>query len=143
MRRRDREYEVGDHVFIKVTSMKGQTYFGAKGKLAPRYIGPFEIIEKINPVAYQVALPPSMEHMHNVFHVFMLWDYLQDPFHVIELTHVLLTDDYTYKERPIQIVNCRIKKLRNKEIPLVKVDWQNHGGTYATWEREDDMKQRY
>ena len=101
VRSRDREYVVGDHVFVKVTPMKGQTRFGVKGKLAPRYVGPYEIIEKINPVAYQVALPPELEHMHNVFHFSMLRDYLRDPFHVIEPTHVVLSDDYTYKERPI------------------------------------------
>ncbi|XP_028107999.1 uncharacterized protein LOC114306871 [Camellia sinensis] len=82
-----------------------ETWFGVKGKLAPRYIGPYEIIEKINPVTYQVALPPVMENMHNVFHISMLLDYLRDPLHVIELTHVLLKDDFTYEERPIQIVN--------------------------------------
>ena len=113
---------MGDHVFVKVTPMKGQTRFGVKGKLVPRYVGPYEIIEKINPVAYQVAFLPEMEHMHNVFHISMLRDYLRDPFHVIEPTHVVLSDDYTYEERPVQIVNRRIKKLRNKEIPLVKVD---------------------
>jgi len=134
---------VGDHVFIKVTPIKGQTHFGTKGKLAPRYVGPYKIIEKINSVAYQVALPPEMEHMHNVFHVSMLLDYLRDPFHVIEPTHVLLSNDYTYAERPIQIMNRRIKKLRNKKIPLVKVDWKKHGGVCATWEREDGMMKRY
>ncbi|KAF5934507.1 hypothetical protein HYC85_030678 [Camellia sinensis] len=66
-----------------------------------------------------------------------------DPLHVIEPTHVLLKDDYTYEEWPIQIGNRRIKRLRNKEIPLVKVDWQNHGGTYATWEIEEDMMKKY
>ena len=84
-----------------------------------------------------------MEHMHNVFHVSMLREYLRAPLDVIEPTHVLLKDDYTYEERPIQIVNRRIKRLRNKEIPLVKVDWQNHGGTYATWETEKDKMKRY
>ncbi|XP_028125996.1 uncharacterized protein LOC114322780 [Camellia sinensis] len=123
--------------------MKGQTRFGVKGKLAPRYVGPYEILEKINSMTYLVALPPVMEHMHNVFHISMLRDYLRDPLHVIEPTHVLLKDDYTYEERPIQIVNRRVKRLRNKEIPLVKIDWKNHGGTYATWETEEDMMRRY
>ncbi|XP_028105382.1 uncharacterized protein LOC114304425, partial [Camellia sinensis] len=137
------EYEVGDHMFIKVTSMKDQTRFGVKGKLAPRYVGLYEILEKINLVIYWIALPPVMEHMHNVFHVSILRDYLQDPLHVIEPTHVLLKDDYTYEERQIQIVNRRIKRLRNKEILLEKVDWQNHRGTYATWEIEEYMIRRY
>ncbi|XP_028107157.1 uncharacterized protein LOC114306171 [Camellia sinensis] len=123
--------------------MKGQTRFDVKGKLAPRYVGPYEILEKINSVTYRVALPLVMEHMHNVSHVSMLREYLRDPLHVIEQTHVLLKDDYTYKERPIQIVNRRIKRLRNKEIPLVNVDWQNHGGTYATSETKEDMMKRY
>ena len=93
--RRDREYKVGGHVFIKVTPMKVQTRFRVKGKLAPRYIGPYEVLEKINLVTYRVVLPPMMENMHNVFHVSMLRDYLRDPLHVIELTHVLLKEDYT------------------------------------------------
>ncbi|XP_028082223.1 uncharacterized protein LOC114283562 [Camellia sinensis] len=122
VRRHDRGYEVEDHVFIKVTPMKGQTWFGVKGKLALRYVGPYEILEKINPVTYRVALPPVMENMHNVFHVSILRGYLRDPFHVLKPTHILLKDDYTYAERSIQIVNRRIKRLRNKKIPLVKVD---------------------
>ncbi|XP_028123140.1 uncharacterized protein LOC114320228 [Camellia sinensis] len=122
VRRRDREYEIDDHLFIKVTPMKGQTRFKVKDKLAPRYVGPYEMLEKINLVTYRVALPPMMEHIHNIFHVSMLRDYLRDPLHVIEPTYVLLKDDYTYEERPIQIVNYRIKRSRNKEIPSVKVD---------------------
>ncbi|XP_028083298.1 uncharacterized protein LOC114284560 [Camellia sinensis] len=123
--------------------MIGQTRFGMKDKLTPRYIGPYEILEKINSVMYRVALPSVMEQMHNVFHISMLRDYQRDPLHVIEPTYVLLKDDYTYEERPIQIVNRRIKSLRNKEIPLVKVDWKNHGGTYATLETEEDMMKIY
>ncbi|XP_028099051.1 uncharacterized protein LOC114298640 [Camellia sinensis] len=143
VRRRYREYEVGDHMFIKMTPMKGQTRFDVKGKLALRCVRPYEILEKINPVTYRVALPLVMENMHNVFHVSILRDYLRDPLHVIELTHVLLKDDYTYEERPMQIINRQIKRLRNKDIPLVKVNWQNHKRTYATWETEEEMMKRY
>mgnify|MGYP003702227233 CR=1 FL=1 len=81
--------------------------------------------------------------MHNVFHVSMLREYIRDPLHEIEPTHVLLKDDYTYEEWLIQIVNRRIKRLRNKGIPLVKVDWQNHEGTFPTWETEADMMKIY
>ncbi|XP_028107068.1 uncharacterized protein LOC114306099 [Camellia sinensis] len=122
VRRWEREYKVGNHVFIKVTPMKGHTRFGAKGKLAPQYIGPYEVIEKLNPVAYRVALPLDMEHMHNVFHVSMLKESLLDPQQVIEPTQILVSNDYIYEERPIRIVSRHIKKLRNKEILLVKVD---------------------
>ena len=81
--------------------------------------------------------------MHNVFYISMLREYLRDPFLVIEPTHVLLKDDFTYEERPIHIVNCWIERLMNKEIPLVKVDWKNHRETYATRETEEDMMKRY
>ncbi|XP_028063485.1 uncharacterized protein LOC114266764 [Camellia sinensis] len=122
--------------------MKGKTQFGVKGKLASKYVRPYEILEKINLVTYRVALLPVMEHMHNVFHVSILRDYLRDPLLVIEPTHALLKDDYTYEERQIQIVNRRIKRLRNKRISFVKVDWRNHRETYATWEKEEDMMKR-
>ena len=101
VRRRDREYEVRGYVFIKVTLMNGQIRFDVKDKLALRYVGPYEILEKINSVTYRVALPPVMEHMHNVFHVSMLRDFLRDSLHVIVLTHVLLKEDFKYEERPI------------------------------------------
>ena len=78
-RRRELEFEVGDHVFLKISPMKGVTRFGKKGKLAPRYIGPFEILEKINLAAYRLALPPGLNQVQNVFHVSMLRKYIRDP----------------------------------------------------------------
>ncbi|XP_028111281.1 uncharacterized protein LOC114309703 [Camellia sinensis] len=143
IRRREREDEIGNRIFIKVTPMKGHTCFGAKGKLAPRCIGPYEIIEKLNPVAHRVVLPLDIGHMHNVFHVSMLRESFLDPQQVIEPTQIIVSDDYMYEERPIRIVSRHIKKLRNKEISLVKVDWQNHSGLYVTWEREADMQGKY
>ncbi|XP_028112582.1 uncharacterized protein LOC114310690 [Camellia sinensis] len=115
IRRRDREYGVGDHVFIKVTPMKGQKRFGVKGKLAPRYIRAYEILEKISSVIYQVTLPPVMENMHNIFHISMLRDYLRDALHVMEPTHVLLKYDYMYEETNTDRLppNQEIKKQGN------------------------------
>ncbi|XP_028085168.1 uncharacterized protein LOC114286246 [Camellia sinensis] len=92
---------------------------------------------------WETHLPLAELAYNNSFYSSISMAPFEDLFHVIEPTHVVLSDDYTYEERPIQIVNKRIKKLRNKEISLVKVDWQNHGGIYATWEIEDDMKRRY
>ncbi|XP_028061583.1 uncharacterized protein LOC114265041 [Camellia sinensis] len=133
-RRRDLEFEVGDYVFIKVTLMKGQTRFGKKGKLSPRYIGPFQILERLGHVAYQIDLPPGMEQVHNVFHVSMLRGYLRDPFHVINYHQIVLDDDMVYEEKPVRILDRQVKQLRNKTIPMVKFEWKEHYGKKATWE---------
>ncbi|KAL5546672.1 hypothetical protein UlMin_006359 [Ulmus minor] len=83
-RRRPLEFQVGDLVFLKVAPMKGVMCFGKKGKLSLRYIGPFEILEKIGKVAYKLALPSELSTVHNVFHVSMLQKYISDPSHVLE-----------------------------------------------------------
>lgn len=116
VRRREGKYKGGNHVFIKFTPMKGHTRFGTNGKLAPRYIEPYEVIEKLSLVVYQVALPPDMEHMHNIFHISMLRESILDSQQVIKPTQILMSNDYTYTERPIQIISRRIMKLRNKDI---------------------------
>ena len=83
-RRRDLEFAVGDHVFLKVSPWKGITRFGHKGKLSPRYIGPFEILERVGLVAYRIALPPALSKIHNVFHVSSLRKYIPDPSHILD-----------------------------------------------------------
>ncbi|KAL5541142.1 hypothetical protein UlMin_044374 [Ulmus minor] len=83
-RRRSLEFQVGDLVFLKVAPMKGVMRFGKKGKLSPRFIGPFEILERIGKVTYKIALPPELSSVHNVFHVSMLKKYVSDPSHVLE-----------------------------------------------------------
>ncbi|CAL5428738.1 unnamed protein product [Camellia sinensis] len=110
---RDLEFEVGNHVFVKVTPMKGHPRFGKKGKLTPRYVGPFQILERVGSVAYRVALPPSMSQVHNVFHISMLRSYLPDPSHIIDHHQVVLDDKLTYEERPIRILDQQVKQLRN------------------------------
>ncbi|XP_028124957.1 uncharacterized protein LOC114321923 [Camellia sinensis] len=97
-RRRDLEYKVGDHVIVKVTLIKGHARFGKKGKLTPRYIGPFQILERLGHVAYRIALPTGMEQVHNIFLVSMLRGYLRDPFHVIDYHRIALDDDMMYEE---------------------------------------------
>ena len=137
------EFQVGDVVFLKVAPMKGVMQFGKKGKLSPRYIGPFEILERIGKVAYKLALPPNLSSVHNVFQVSMLKKYVQDPSHVLEHEPIEVHEDLTYKEKPVQILDRNEKALRNKVIPLVKVLWRNHKIKEATWEREDEMKEKY
>ena len=142
-RRRDLEFSVGEQVFLKVSPMKGIMRFGRKGKLSPRYIGPFEILDRIGNVAYRLALPPGMENVHPVFHVSMLRKYLTDPSHVIKPQEINLEEGLEYEEVPVAIVDRQVKKLRSKEIPTVKVIWRNHSQEEATWEAEEEMRTKY
>ena len=143
LKRKDIEFQIGDKVFLKVSPWKKILRFGRKGKLSPRFIGPYEIIERVGPVAYRLMLPPELEKIHNVFHVSMLRRYRSDPSHVISPTEVEINPDMSYEEEPISILAREIKELRNKKIPLVKVLWHKHGVEEATWESEDAMKERY
>ncbi|GKV43664.1 hypothetical protein SLEP1_g50928 [Rubroshorea leprosula] len=131
-RRRPLEFEVGDHVFLKVSPTKGVYRFGLKGKLSPRYIGPFEILERVGEVAYRIALPPELSNVHNVFHVSVLRKYESDPSHVINFEPLELKEDLSYTEQPIQILDRKEKVLRNKTVSLVKVLWWHHSENEAT-----------
>ena len=111
--------------------------------MAPRYVGPFEVIQRIGEVAYQLALPPQLSLVHDVFHVSMLRRYHPDPGHVIQWQEVEMVEDATYEERPIQILDRKEQVLRTKTIPLVKVLWQHHGVEEATWELESAIRERY
>ena len=142
-RRRPLEFQVGDLVFLKVAPFKGVMRFGKKGKLSPRYIGPFEILERIGNVAYRLALPQELAYVHNVFHVSMLKKYISDPSHVLDHEPIEVHEDMTYEEKPVRILAREEKVLRNKVIPLVKVLWRNHATEEATWEREDEMRKSY
>ncbi|XP_075524534.1 uncharacterized protein LOC142556932 [Primulina tabacum] len=142
-RRRDLEFAVGDHVFVKVAPMKGVMRFGKKGKLSPRFIGPFEILDRVGTLAYRVALPPNLAGVHNVFHVSMLRKYMANPSHVLNFEPLQLTPNLSYEERPVQILDRQEKKLRNKLVKRVKVKWLNHSEEEATWESEPEMRSRY
>ena len=134
---------MGDKVFLKVAPMKGIMRFGKKGKLSPRFIGPFEILERVGNVAYRLALPPSLSNVHNVFHVSLLRKYVSDLCHVLSHEPLDMKQDLIYEERPIQILDKKEKELRNKKIPLVKVLCRNSAVEEATWEREDEMRTKY
>ena len=140
---REVNFEVGDLVYLKVSPWKGILRFGKKGKLSPRYIGPYEITERIGLLAYRLDLPPELSRIHNVFHISMLRKYVPHHSHVIRPEPVELQADLTYATEPVQILSREVKQLRSKQIPLVKVQWQNQYREEATWEREDDMRERY
>ncbi|KAA3480955.1 DNA/RNA polymerase superfamily protein [Gossypium australe] len=137
LKRKDIEFQVGDLVFLKILR------FGHKGKLSPRFIRPYEVIERIGPVAYRLMLPPELNKIHNVFHVSMLRRYRSDPSHVICPSEIEIQSDLTYEEEPIRILAREVKELQNKKILLVKVMWHKHGVGEATWETEESMKELY
>ena len=141
--RREMEFNVGEKVFLRVSPWKGIMRFGNKGKLSPRYIGPYEITEKVGPLAYRLALPPELARIHNVFHVSMLRRYRSDPSHVLKDSEVEISENLSYIEEPVSIVDYRVKQLRRREIPMVKVIWKNHGIEEATWETEEKMRRDY
>ncbi|EOY31685.1 Uncharacterized protein TCM_038736 [Theobroma cacao] len=120
-RRKDLEFEVEDKVFLKVSPWKGVIRFAKRGKLNPRYIGPFRIIERIGPVAYRLELPPEFDRIHNVFHVSMLKKYVPDPSHILETPPIELHEDLKFEVQPVRILDRKDRVLRNKSIPMVKV----------------------
>ncbi|KAA0055585.1 pol protein [Cucumis melo var. makuwa] len=127
-------------VFLKVVPMRGVLRFKRKGKLSPRFVGPFEILKRISPVAYRLALSPSFFVVHDVFHVSMLRKYVADPMHVVDFEPLQINENLSYEEQPVEILAREVKMLRNRRIALVKAFWRNHGAEKATWEREDDMR---
>ena len=121
VRRRPLEFEIEDHVFLKVMPKRGVVRFGKRGKQSPRFIGPFEILERVGTVAYRLALPPSMSGVHEVFHVSMLWKYTPDPAHVVDWGQIEIDTDGTFEEGPVHIVDSRDQVLRRKTVRLVRV----------------------
>ena len=109
--RRSLEFEVGDHVFLKVISKKGVIRFGKRGKLSPRYIGPFEVLKRMGIVLYRLALPTSLSSVHKVFHVSMLRKYTIDPTHVVDWGELIVDTDGTFKEGLVRVMDSRDQVL--------------------------------
>ena len=137
------EFEAGDHVFLKISPTRGVIRFGVKGKLSPRFIGPFEVLEKLGAVAYRIALPPSLAAVHNVFHVLQLRRYVRDDSHVLDHSELELRSDLSYEAQPVSIVDRREKILKGRTIRLVRVSWDPHSPGESTWELEDKIKEKY
>ena len=122
---------------------RGVVRFGKHGKLSPRFIGPFEILERMGTVAYWLALSPSMSCVHEVFHVSMLRDYTPDPAHVVDWGQIEVDTDGTFEEGPVYIVDSRYQVLRRKTVRLLRVLWRHCGVEESTWESEDTMQATY
>ncbi|GJV57845.1 putative reverse transcriptase domain-containing protein [Tanacetum coccineum] len=142
-RRKPLEFEVGDRVMLKVSPWKGVIHFGKKGKLAPRYVGPFEILERIGLVAYRLRLLKELNVVHDTFHVSNLKKCLADASLHVPLDEIKVDKTLRFVEEPVEILNREVKSLKRSKIALVKVRWNSKRGPEFTWEREDYMKSKY
>ncbi|GJS75532.1 putative reverse transcriptase domain-containing protein [Tanacetum coccineum] len=142
-RRKPLEFQVGDRVLLKVSPWKGVVRFGKKGKLAPRYVGPFEIVERVGPVAYRLKLPQELSCVHDTFHVSNLKKCLAEPDVQVPLDEIEIDENLRFVEEPIEIVERDVKKLKRRRIPLVKVRWNSRQGAEYTWEHEDQFRMKY
>jgi hypothetical protein len=138
-RRRDLSFEVGDFLYLKVSPMRGLHRFKVRGKLAPRFIGPFKILEKRGEVAYQLELPLQLSDVHDVFHVSQLKKCLRVPEEQILMEDLDAKEDLSYQEYPIKILETSERVTQNKKIRMGKVQWSHHTEEEATWEREDEL----
>jgi hypothetical protein len=143
-RRREISFHPGDFVYLKVSPIRGTRRFQVQGKLAPRYIGPYQIRKRVGAVAYQLELPREMSDIHPVFHVSQLRRCLRVP----EGEHVLaetidLQPDLRYQEVPVKILDTVTRRTRNSEVRICRVQWSRHGEEEATWEREEALKKEF
>ncbi|GKF16261.1 hypothetical protein Tco_0061179 [Tanacetum coccineum] len=131
-RRKLLEFEVGDSVLLKVTPWKGVVHFGKKGKLAPRYVGPFEILERVGLVAYRLRLPEELNSVHDTFHVSNLKKCLADANLHVPLDEIKVDKTLHFVEEPVEIMDREIKSLKRSKISLVKVRWNSKCGPEFT-----------
>jgi hypothetical protein len=142
-RRRPLQFEVGDHEYLKVSPMKGMKRFGVKGKLSPRYIGPFPNLEKCGKVAYKLELPPSLAGVHDIFHVSQLKKCLKAPVDVLLSEVAPLEMDMTYPEHPIKMLDQKGRVTRCKTLKFYNLQWSNHMEEEATRESQDFLRSRH
>ncbi|KAI3819695.1 hypothetical protein L1987_13543 [Smallanthus sonchifolius] len=142
-RRRDLKFQVGDMVLLKVSPWKGTIRFRKRGKLSPRFVGPFKILARVGQVAYRLDLPVELSGIHPTFHISHLRKCLADDTSHIPYDEIEVDNSLNYVEEPIAILDRAEKRLRNKSIPLVKIQWKHRKGSEATWEKEDEMRGLY
>jgi hypothetical protein len=136
-------FEEGDYVYLKVSPIRGLRRFKVKGKLSPRYIGPFRILEWKGEVAYQLELPARLSDVHNVFHISQLKKCLRVLEEQLPLEELDVQDDLTYTEHPIKILDTVERITQSKRIRICRVEWSHHAEDEATWEREDELQAEF
>ncbi|GJZ75803.1 putative reverse transcriptase domain-containing protein, partial [Tanacetum coccineum] len=142
-KRKPMEFKVGDRVMLKFLPWKGVVQFGKRGKLNPRYVGPFRVLAKVGKVAYRLELPQELSRVHHTFHVSNLKKCYADEPLVMPLEGIHVDDKLQFVEEPVEIMEREIKRLKRSRIPLVKVRWNSRRGPEFTWEREDSFKKKY
>ncbi|GJU93273.1 hypothetical protein Tco_1318029 [Tanacetum coccineum] len=142
-KRKPMDFQVGDKVMLKVSPWKGVVRFGKRGKLNPRYVRPFKVLEKVGAIAYKLELPQELSRVHNTFHVSNLKRcYSDDPL-TVPLDGLHVDDKLQFVEEPVEIMDREVKQLRHSRVPIVKVRWNSKRGPEFTWEREDQFKKKY
>jgi hypothetical protein len=142
-RRRGLSFEVGDFVYLKVSPMRGLHRFKVRGKLAPRFIVPFKILEKRGEVAYQLELLPQWSDVHDVFHVYQLKKCLRVPKEQMPMEDLDAKEYLSYQEYPVKILETSERVMRNKRVKMCKVQWSHHTEEEATREREEELKAEF
>ncbi|GJT68585.1 putative reverse transcriptase domain-containing protein [Tanacetum coccineum] len=143
LKRKPMEFQVGDKVMLKVSPWKGVVRFGKRGKLNPRYVGPFKVLEKVGEVAYKLELPEELSRVHNTFHVSNLKKCYADEPLAVPLDGLHFDDKLQFVEEPVEIMDREVKRLKRSRIPLVKVRWNSRRGPEFTWESEDQFRKKY
>jgi hypothetical protein len=143
IRRSPLRFQVGDFVYLRVSPVRGIQRFGVKGKLAPRYIGPFEVLEICGPVAYRLQLPSQLAAVHNIFHVSQLKKCVKIPTEIIESQAIEIEPDLTYTEHPIKILDTKERSTRRETIRMYKIQWNHHTKVEATWETESYLQHNF
>nr|GEZ34155.1 hypothetical protein [Tanacetum cinerariifolium] len=143
LKRKPMEFQVGDKVMLKVSPWKWVVRFGKRGKLNPRYVGPFKVLERVGDVAYKLNLPEELSRVHNTFYVSNLKKCHADEPLAISLDGLHFEDKLHFVEEPVEIVDHEVKRLKRSRIPLVKVRWNSKRGPEFTWEHEDQFRKKY
>jgi hypothetical protein len=142
-RRKPLQFQVGDFVYLRVSPTKGIQRFGIKGKLAPRYVGPFEILKVCGPVAYRIRLPSQLAAIHDVFHISKLKKCIKVPMEIVEAPAIEIEPNLTYIEHPIQILDTKERVTRRKNIKMYKILWDHHTEEKATWKTESYLQRNF
>jgi hypothetical protein len=137
------QFQIGDFVYLQVSPTKGVQRFGIKGKLASRYIRPFEILNVCGPVAYKIRLPSQLAAIHNVFHVSQLKKCVKIPTEIVEACAIEIEPDLSYIEQPIRILDTKERLTRRRTVKMYKILWDHHTEEEATWETESYLQRNF